>query len=604
VQLFEQVKKTYLLLDVRSRTRYLFLTALQIALGLLDLIAILFVGLVSYCGSAYLGISNLSDNTLRILRQFALPVDNLGKTLSYLIFIATILMILKSLFSIYLLKVIFRFLSRKDAEMSEKIAIEFLESGQNIIKSVSSQEATFAISRGLHLSQVLGSSTVITAEAGMLIILSLVIFVLNPALAFLLFFYLLVFYYLNQKKLGTWMRTNSISYSENLVLGEQVFQDGISLYKELYTKNKLGYLTSQFSIFRHKVADSSANMQLIGYIPKLTFEVALILGALLIATQQLFLGSLESSIATSLMFLTAGSRILPSILRLQSATSSIQNVSGGSEMSFRLIELIKESVNLNEKKSSPISNRLEIMEPSVQFHEVSFQYGDESIFGIKNISFEVAQETSLGIVGVTGSGKSTVVDLMLGILEPQVGSIRIGGLKPSECISVWPGAIGYVPQVVAFVNGTVRENIALGIDPSDIDDFQIWKCLKMVSLESLFENSALGLDSHVGERGLKLSGGQRQRMGIARALYSNPHILVLDEATSALDVETEREISLTIQNLAKKVTLIVVAHRLHTIQSLDQLLYFEAGRLVAKGSFQEVRSKVSSFDQQARLMGL
>jgi ATP-binding cassette subfamily C protein len=273
-------------------------------------------------------------------------------------------------------------------------------------------------------------------------------------------------------------------------------------------------------------------------------------------------------------------------------------------MAFKLIQLIRESQPIERQKFPSETIKFDSIQPRIEFLNVSFEYETDSVFAIKNVNFVVLPETSLGIVGVTGSGKSTIVDLMLGILEPEEGSVLIGGLKPKHAIDVWSGAIGYVPQVVAFVNGTVRENIALGIDTSEIDDAQIWRCLKMVSLETLFQNSTLGLNTQVGEQGLKLSGGQRQRMGIARALYSNPQILVLDEATSALDVETENAISATIQELAQKVTLVVVAHRLNTIKSLDQLVYFENGHLIAKGSFGELRSLVPNFDQQANMMGL
>jgi ATP-binding cassette subfamily C protein len=602
--LITQVKKTYSLLDQKSKRRLLFFGTIQLGLGVLDLIAIIVVGLLSYCASAYLGISNLSGTTKRILELSGLPLDNLGRTIIYLIVLATSLLILKSIVSIILLKRIFSFLARIDAEISEKFALAFLKSNYNLINSISSQEATYLISRGLHIGEVLGAGTVIIAELGMLFLLSSLILIAEPVLAFTLILYFFVFFYLNQKKLGKWMRQNSAEYSDSAIKCDQIFQDGIALYKEIFTKDKISYLVGEFSKYRHKVTKSTANMQLIGYIPKLTFESALILGAFIIGAQQLFLNSVEGSIATTLMFLTAGSRILPSLLRLQSATSSIQNFSGGSEAAFNLISKIDRATSPQVIPGVGYKMPSAELNPTVYFQDVNFVYPGESRFSIKDLGFSVPQQTSLAIVGKTGSGKSTVVDLMLGILEIQSGKITIGGLSPIEAIRQWPGSIGYVPQVVAFINGSVRENIAFGVDASRVDEDQVWTCLKMVQLESLFQQSPLGLDTLVGERGMRLSGGQRQRLGIARALYSNPLLLILDEATSALDAETEQVIATALKSLSRKMTLIVVAHRINTVQTVDRVLYLDDGQLIAMGSFTQVRSLVPNFERQAKLMGL
>jgi ATP-binding cassette subfamily C protein len=344
-------------------------------------------------------------------------------------------------------------------------------------------------------------------------------------------------------------------------------------------------------------------MQLIGYIPKLTFESALIIGTCLVGIQQVFVGSAESAIATLIMFLTAGSRILPSLLRLQSATSAIQSVSGGSEIAFNLIK----SINTSEIERGPRSQiRFSELtfEPSVEIEGLNFSYKERDNFAIRDLSLTIPTASSLAIVGQTGSGKSTLVDLILGILEPTSGSVKISGVDPFSAIQMWAGSIGYVPQVVAFVNGNVRENVAIGIESSDFSDDTIWDCLRMAQLESLFKESPTGLDTLIGERGMRLSGGQRQRLGIARALYSNPSLLILDEATSSLDAETEKAVAETIHNLVHKVTLIVIAHRIATVKELDQVIYLESGQIIAKGSFEEVRSAVPQFERQAKLLGL
>jgi len=599
----KQVKRTFALLDPKNQKKFLLLTLIQMGLGFLDLLAILIVGLFSYAGSAYLGISVLPENLKRYLNLLGFPVNDLGRTLVYLISIAVILMVSKSILALLILKRTFHFLANRSAEISERIGMRFMHSSYSVINGVSSQEATYAVARGLHLGETLGGLTVIISEITMLVLLSGFIIIADPLLAVTLLIYFISLYMLSQKKLGAWMRRNSAVSTDSTVKGDQTFQDGIALYRELFISNKLSIVVARFAKLRWKVADSTANMQLIGYIPKLSFESALIIGTCLVGIQQVFLSSTESAIATLIMFLTAGSRILPSLLRLQSATSAIQSVSGGSEIAFNLIK----SINTSEIERGPRSQiRFSELtfEPSVEIEGLNFSYKGRDNFAIRDLSLTIPTASSLAIVGQTGSGKSTLVDLILGILEPTSGSVKISGVDPFSAIQMWAGSIGYVPQVVAFVNGNVRENVAIGIESSDFSDDTIWDCLRMAQLESLFKESPTGLDTLIGERGMRLSGGQRQRLGIARALYSKPSLLILDEATSSLDAETEKAVAETIHNLVHKVTLIVIAHRIATVKELDQVIYLESGQIIAKGSFEEVRSAVPQFERQAKLMGL
>jgi ABC-type multidrug transport system fused ATPase/permease subunit len=211
---------------------------------------------------------------------------------------------------------------------------------------------------------------------------------------------------------------------------------------------------------------------------------------------------------------------------------------------------------------------------------------------------------SLAIVGSTGAGKSTLADVILGIITPDSGVTLVGGITPAEAIETWPGAIAYVPQDVAMANGTIRENVALGLPAEIIDDDWVWDALNRARLADYLQGAREGLSTIIGENGIKLSGGQRQRLGIARALYTRPKLLVLDEATSALDSETEQAIAQTLQGLEGAVTTVTIAHRLATIRHCDLVVYLEGGRVKAQGSFSEVRAKAPQFDRQAQLLGL
>jgi ABC-type multidrug transport system fused ATPase/permease subunit len=182
--------------------------------------------------------------------------------------------------------------------------------------------------------------------------------------------------------------------------------------------------------------------------------------------------------------------------------------------------------------------------------------------------------------------------------------VKIQGDDPLKAIQLWPGAIGYVPQDVMISNGTIRQNVCLGYSVSEVPEERIWQALEVAQLSDFVRNLPDGLDTHVGDRGAKLSGGQRQRLGIARAMFTKPKLLVLDEATSALDGSTEASIAEAVHNLKGGVTIVMIAHRLSTVKESDVIHYLNEGELVMSGSFEELRKSIPEFDKQAKLMGI
>jgi ABC-type multidrug transport system fused ATPase/permease subunit len=223
---------------------------------------------------------------------------------------------------------------------------------------------------------------------------------------------------------------------------------------------------------------------------------------------------------------------------------------------------------------------------------------------ITGVSLEILPGQVVAVVGPSGAGKSTLVDLILGVISPDKGKITISGLPPRESMETYPGACAYVPQDVFIIEGSVAENIAIGFDETSFDYQRIQNAIENAKLSEVVEALPDGIRSSVGERGSRLSGGQRQRLGVARSLYTNPKLLVLDEATSALDGQTEADISESISAMRGEVTVILIAHRLSTVRKADQVVYIDEGKILAVGSFEQVRSAVKDFDSQAVLMGL
>ena len=243
-------------------------------------------------------------------------------------------------------------------------------------------------------------------------------------------------------------------------------------------------------------------------------------------------------------------------------------------------------------------------EPSISVSGIRLTYPEAAAAAVQEVSFAASPGTSVAFVGPTGAGKSTLADALLGVVAVDQGSVLIGGLPPAQAIARWPGGIAYVPQEVALVNATVRENVALGLPVNEIDDIAVWSALERAHLASFMRENREGLDTLIGENGMKLSGGQRQRLGVARALFTRPRLLVLDEATSALDAETEEAISVMMRELEGDVTTVTIAHRLATIRHCDLILYLEDGLVMARGKFDDVRSQSAAFDRQAQLLGL
>jgi ABC-type multidrug transport system fused ATPase/permease subunit len=235
---------------------------------------------------------------------------------------------------------------------------------------------------------------------------------------------------------------------------------------------------------------------------------------------------------------------------------------------------------------------------------VHFRYPDGDATVLDDVSIDVAPGTSLALCGASGSGKTTLVDILLGLIQPDEGTILYGTVPVGRELVAWRERIGYVPQDVYIQDSSVLENVAFGEDPETVDISRVRDCLTRTQLLDFIEELPEGLNTRVGERGVRFSGGQRQRLGVARALYRWPEILILDEATSALDNETEHEITETLKRLHGDVTTIIVAHRLSTVRHVDSLVFLESGRVVSTGTFNEVRKQNAAFNHLVELGSL
>jgi ABC-type multidrug transport system fused ATPase/permease subunit len=332
-------------------------------------------------------------------------------------------------------------------------------------------------------------------------------------------------------------------------------------------------------------------------------ETSVIVGAMLIGAAHFLLWDADHAVATLAVFLAAGTRIAPAVLRVQQGSVLIRGSMGQAKPTLDLIETLGTAPIIQN-----IDDKVEVVHEGflaeIRVERVTLTYPNKYIPAIKDVSITIPNGKSVAFVGPSGAGKTTIIDIFLGVLIPEAGTVQISGLPPKLALAKWPGAVSYVPQDVVIVSGSIRENVALGYPLSEATDELVLSALKVAQLEGFIASLPDGINTQVGERGTKISGGQRQRLGIARAMFTRPHLLVLDEATSSLDGESEAGISKAIHTLRGATTVVMIAHRLSTVRDADMVVYLDSGRVLAVGTFNEIRNAVPDFDRQAKLMGL
>ena len=460
--------------------------------------------------------------------------------------------------------------------------------------------------------QVFGATLALAVDFSLLIIIGTGLIFVNWILAISTFSYfaivVLVLFYLVQgraRRLGFANSHHDIKSNEKIV-------EVLHAFREIKVKNRVSGYIEKIGTLRKNYADTAAEIAFLPLIGKYVIETSVVLGALLLGAIQVLISTGQNSLATTMIFLAAATRIAPAVLRVQQGLVQINAASG---LAGATQEFFKELENLPSQSgfasSSSVSPRAKQsyasgkkFDPKLTIKNVSFNYSTTGLEFFKNLDVEVASGSFLAIVGPSGSGKTTLVDLMLGILSPDAGEVLISGMQPSDSISAWPGSIAYIPQDVFIANGTIRENVCLGYGVDYFSDEQVVSALKLAQLNDFLEIGESGLDRYVGDRGTSLSGGQIQRIGIARALISDPRFLVMDEATSALDSETESAISNVLTTLRGHTTIIMIAHRISTLRNADQVLYVEQGGIRARGTFNEVAESIPEFQNQLRILGI
>ena len=599
------VGKALLILDKQDRVKLGFITGIQILMDFLDLLGVIAIGALGALAVQGIESKTPGNRVGFLLRLLHLQSQTLQTQVAILGIGAGVLLIAKTALSIFFTRKTFFFLSYRSAKISADLVSKILSKNLLYIQRRGTQETLFMVTDGIKgiLVDMLAISVTVVTDIFLLGIIAVGLLVVDPvvacATALLFAFVGFSLYRLMQvraKDLG-------LQNTELRIRNNQKILEVLNSYRESVVRNRRKYYSDQIGKMRYSLANVTAEYSFMPYISKYTIESTAVIGLLVLSGIEFGSKNAVHAVSTLAVFMAASSRIAPAALRIQQGLISIKQATGSSESTFTLIEELRETSD-DISDPSDYSFTYTDFVPSLIIEDVSFEYTESSNFSLSKMTINIPAGSSVAIVGPSGAGKTTLVDLILGILEPNAGKVLISGLVPSEAFKKWSGAIAYVPQNVMVSTGTIRENVGLGYPPEIATDQLVLNALQIAQLDSQVLAMPGGLDSPVGENGSQISGGQRQRLGIARAMFTKPKLLVLDEATSSLDGQTEADVTAAIQSLRGRATVIVVAHRLSTARAADQVIYVENGHIRAIGKFDEVRSAVPNFDQQALLLGL
>jgi ABC-type multidrug transport system fused ATPase/permease subunit len=592
-------------LSSTDRRKVFFVIVIQVLFGILDLVGVALVGILGALAITGVQARTPGNRVSQVLSLLHLENNSLQSQAISIGLLAAAVLILKTVFSVIFLRKTMFFLARKSADISSNLISKVLAQPLISVQKRSLQETLYAITSGVDAISlgILNTSVLIISDSSLLLILGAGLFFVDPLIAsstFAVFagiaFSLYKLMQVRAVKLGELQRSSLIESSEKTL-------EVLNSYREIVVRNRRSHYASELGKIRFKLADITAERSFMPNISKYVIEITVVIGSLSIAALQFALNDASHSIAVLAVFMAASTRISPAILRLQQGAISIKSNVGLAKPSLDLMDELR-SLSLGSSQVDNLDLVHDGFTGEILLDDVTFSYPSKTQLAVDKVTISIQPGQVIAFVGPSGAGKTTIIDIILGILEPTSGKVAIQGMNPLAAISKWPGAIGYVPQDVMISNGTIRENVCLGYLKDEVKDKDVWSALEIAQLREFVENLPFGLDTPVGDRGTRLSGGQRQRLGIARAMFTQPKLLVLDEATSALDGSTEADISGAIQSLRGGVTILLIAHRLSTVQEADVVHYFEGGKLISSGTFKEVRSQNPEFDKQAILMGL
>ena len=395
---------------------------------------------------------------------------------------------------------------------------------------------------------------------------------------------------LTRRRLAGLGKTRSDQYARMI----QCVNQTLGGMREIKVLGKESFFLRAFEASGLKYNEALRKSTLLAQYPRLVIETAAAAALVLFVVMLITLGGdIQNLLPTLALFGLAMVRLVPSASRMMNAVSTIRFYAPAVT---NVLKSLEETSKL-DIAPPPAGHEPIHLKRSLRLDHLSYAYPGSGVRALDDISLEIFKGQKVAFVGSSGAGKTTLANLILGLIQSTAGEILVDGKSVQNHLPSWQRQIGYIPQEIFLIDDTVRRNVAFGLPDEQIDDDTVWRALEAAQLANFVRELDAGLDSQVGERGVRISAGQRQRIGIARALYHDPNVLLLDEATSALDNETERLFIAAIDSLARRKTILIIAHRLSTVQNCDTIYLMERGRVIGAGAYDELLATQPAFAQ-------
>jgi ATP-binding cassette subfamily C protein len=573
-------------------------------LSVLDLAGILAIGFVVTSTAIFLTQGSSPDRILDFA-GFQIPAVT-AQTLPLVAMLILLTFLTKAILSVIITKQAAYFVATIEARSAKSIAERVFGGDLSQARLRSREEMAYAIQFGspAAFNHLLNFASTVIAEGSLFALICLGFLLVDPwaTLAAVLYFSIIAITI--QYFVGTLMVRAGTESAKATIDANEAVADLIAVFRELSVLGLRQRYIDRIYKSRISAADSSATQTYLNGMPRYIVEAALIVGVAAFILVQALKGDIVTSAATIGVFLSGGFRLTAAMLPLQAA---LLNIKASLPAAKTVHEILAGQSPVVGNSNTPRESKDTVIRPSpaspikVTLDRVSFSYPDSDQSAIKDLSLEIKPGQQVALIGPSGAGKSTVADLMCGVLSPSKGTVTIiSGQSVSESISTF--SVSYVPQKPGLVSGSVAQNVALGLDHVEVDESRVWESLENAHLTQVIKSLPKGIHTELGKYQDGLSGGQIQRLGLARALYTKPALLVMDEATSALDAESESEIANALAQMRGKVTVVLIAHRLNTVQHADKVFLIDDGKLLDQGTFQELLKRNASIEKLVALM--
>lgn len=592
------VRRTFTLIDRSARLRFYLFAVGSLLIAGMEALGVFFI--VPLTQMLLLGPNDPLPSTAGFLEWFV-DVSSNDQATAILGGLVLVVFTVKAIGAVALLRWGVGVSLRQEARSARRLFSSYLRAPRSYHLQRNSAEIQRTLNESLLLvfRRTVPSLMAAVADFTALIAVALVIVLSDPLIALVTIVYFLIIGVTYQRFISGPQKRAAKKVHKEVARRYRQVQEALRANKELAVLHREDFFVEQFYETKLQLASAQRLLVIFQMVPRHFLDLAFLYGAAMMTAFALSTRSPGEALSSLGLFLAAGFRLISPLNRVMGIVSLVRAAHPA------LDQVLGDTALLRRLRQSRDDTSHGALGPStIELSDVRFRYEGTDADVLHGISLRIEPGDDIGVVGTSGAGKSTLLDVLLGLLDPHSGEILIGGVPMRQCRTDWQLSIGYVPQEIILIDDTIRTNIAFGIRADDIDDEQLQEALRLAQLDQFIASLPEGLETTVGELGVRLSGGQRQRLGLARALYHRPSVLVLDEATSALDSDTEARIVETIASLRGSLTIITVAHRLSTLKHCDRIYFLRDGYVANVGTFEELTAQEPDFAQLVALAQL